>query len=165
MKLETEYDLENEYDVWVTQCTACNHRSARATASSPARFPGLVSEHQWQCMVMEWAELQSPKMPELKLLFAVPNGGHRHKPVAMKLKKEGVKRGVPDLCLPVARHGYHGLFIEMKSAKGRLSVHQQKWADSLHQQDYLVYVCNDAESAIKRIKRYLIDEGPCEFTF
>lgn len=121
------------------------------------------TEHQCQCVVMEWAELQSPRMPELNLLFAVPNGGHRHPAVAKKLKREGVKRGVPDLCLPVARHGYHGLFIEMKAAKGRLSIHQRKWAATLEQQGYLVHVCYDSETAINQIRNYLIEEGPCEF--
>jgi hypothetical protein len=35
-----------------------------------------------------------------------------------KLKAEGVRAGVADLCLPAARRGYHGLYIEMKSEEG-----------------------------------------------
>jgi hypothetical protein len=50
--------------------------------------------------------------------YAVPNGGYRNIYVARKLKAEGVKAGVADLCLPAARRGYHGLYLEMKSEEG-----------------------------------------------
>ena len=50
-------------------------------------------------------------------MFHIPNGGSRNKLEASNLKKQGVKAGVPDLFLPVGRGSYHGLFIELKSAK------------------------------------------------
>ena len=74
-----------------------------------------TSEHEHQKAVIEWAEVKSGQYPELRLLYAIPNGGHRHKAVAAKLKAEGVKPGVPDLCLPVRRGEYSGLYIEMKA--------------------------------------------------
>jgi hypothetical protein len=40
---------------------------------------------------------------QLSLMFAIPNGGLRHKAEANKLKSEGVKAGVPDIMLPIAR--------------------------------------------------------------
>jgi hypothetical protein len=49
----------------------------------------------------------------LKLLYAVPNGGDRNLRVPRKLKAEGVMAGVADLCLPAARRGYHGLYLEI----------------------------------------------------
>ena len=76
------------------------------------------TEHQEQVALIHWAKMRSATLPELGLLFAIPNGGERHLFVAKKLKAEGVKPGTPDLCLPVARGGYHGLFIEMKRMKG-----------------------------------------------
>lgn len=69
-----------------------------------------------QCL-FRWAAFQSGKYPELKLLYHVPNGGSRKKSEAGRFKAEGVKAGVPDLCLPVARGGYHGLYIELKRLK------------------------------------------------
>jgi len=53
-------------------------------------------------------------------------------PTAQKLKKEGVKRGIPDIFLPCARGGSHGLFIEMKARDGKVSeeqagVHKLLW--------------------------------------
>ena len=71
-------------------------------------------EHDEQVTVIEWADTHSKKFPELAWLFAIPNGGHRSKAQAGKLKAEGVRKGVADLCLPVARHGYNALYIEMK---------------------------------------------------
>jgi hypothetical protein len=52
--------------------------------------------------------------PELALLYAVPNGGHRLKGAAAKAKAEGVLEGVPDLVLPVPRYPFHGLYVEVK---------------------------------------------------
>ena len=36
-------------------------------------------------------------------MFRIPNGGSRHPAEAARLKAQGVKAGVPDLCIPVAR--------------------------------------------------------------
>ena len=65
----------------------------------------LASEHQEQAALFRWAWFAQVKHPALALLYAIPNGGHRHKAVAARMKAEGVKAGVPDLCLPVARGG------------------------------------------------------------
>ena len=72
-----------------------------------------------QATLMDWAALMAGRWPELQLLFHVPNGGARGKAEAARMKRQGVKAGVPDLMLPVARGGYHGLFLEMKAALGR----------------------------------------------
>jgi hypothetical protein len=62
------------------------------------------------------------------MLFAIPNGGARHKAIAGKLRAEGVRAGVPDICLPVPRGEYHGLFIELKRPKGgHVSEEQEAW--------------------------------------
>ena len=71
-------------------------------------------EHQEQCALMDWARLSEKRYPELKWLFAVPNGGKRSKAVAGKLKASGVKPGVLDLNLPVRRGLFTSLWIEKK---------------------------------------------------
>lgn len=88
--------------------------------------------------------------------FHVPNGGSRNKAEAANLKRQGVKAGVPDLCVPVARCGYHGLFIEMKAKSGgRVSGHQARWIALLREQGYAAYVCEGADSAIKLLGLYM----------
>lgn len=114
-----------------------------------------MTEHDHQALVIRWAQIQSEDMPELDLLYATPNGGKRHIGVARKLKAEGVCAGVPDLTLPCARQGYHGLYIEMKAEKGTVSKPQKEWIAKLKAEGYRVEVCYGFESAIKVLQDYL----------
>ena len=121
-----------------------------------------MSEHEHQAALFHWAEMEAKKIPELDMLFAVPNGGHRHAAVAAKLKLEGVKSGYPDIGLDVARHGFHGLRIELKkpkcgkSAAGRLSKPQADWLQKLSDQGYMAVCCVGWEAAKETIEGYLI---------
>lgn len=112
-------------------------------------------EHREQVALFVWAEMSSAAHPELKLLFAIPNGGQRHPAVAKKLKAEGVKPGIPDTLLPVARGGYHGLFVEMKAEGGRESKHQKEKRQALTEQGYKSVVCWGFDEARKAIMEYL----------
>jgi len=121
-------------------------------------------ESQEQQALMQWAKLQEGKYPELQLLHAIPNGGKRNVVTATILKKEGVKSGVPDLFLPVARTNYvsyeysevyHGLYIEMKAPKGVVSQNQLWWISKLREQGYKVAVCYGFEQAKRVIEEYL----------
>ncbi len=115
-----------------------------------------TSEHESQCQLMAWAALQARQWPELELLFAIPNGSHRHISVARRLKAEGVKPGVPDLCLPVPNDpGFHGLWIEMKVKPNRPTADQLWWHDRLKAQGYRVEVCYSADEARRVITAYL----------
>ena len=114
------------------------------------------TEAEEQITVISWAKAMEYKHPELALLHHCPNGGSRHRVEAARLKAQGVKAGVPDLFLPVARNGKHGLFIEMKRRRGgRIEPEQKKWIAALLGQGYEVYVCKGADAAIETIKRYL----------
>jgi hypothetical protein len=113
------------------------------------------SEHNEQKTLVEWVAWNTGQHPELSLLYAVPNGGYRMEQTGARLKSEGVKAGVPDLCLPVARQGFHGLFIELKARHGTLKPTQQAWLAALNEQGYLAVVCWGADEAIATIKDYL----------
>lgn len=76
------------------------------------------SEHGQQMAVFQWAAFNRERYPVLRWLYAIPNGGGRSAAQGAALKAEGVKSGVSDLCLPVARGQYHGLYIEMKKEHG-----------------------------------------------
>ena len=117
------------------------------------------SEDDEQKTVMEWAMLMSRQFPELELLHHIPNGGSRHPAEAQKLKAMGVKAGVPDLFLPVARGGAHGLWVEMKRRKGgKLSPDQKAWIEALTAQHYTVIVAHGADEACDAIYQYLEGE-------
>ncbi len=114
-----------------------------------------MNEHKEQKALFDWAALAVGVHPELALMFAIPNGGYRNKVTAARMKAEGVKAGVPDICLPVARNGYHGLWIEMKSAEGRMKKHQRAFCQRLAGHGYRVVVCWSWDAARREIESYL----------
>lgn len=94
-----------------------------------------------------------------KLIYHVPNGGHRHKAVAVKLKEQGVKAGVPDLVLPLARGGYFGLYIEFKATPpfdAAVSSSQDSYIQALTEQGYLAIVCRGHFDAMEQLRAYLM---------
>ena len=116
-------------------------------------------EAEIQIMLFQWAQLSAGKYPELKLLYHCPNGGSRNKIEAARLKAQGVRAGIPDLFLPVARSGYYGLYLELKSAKGRLQDTQKAWLNELSQQGYKTAVCFSFDAARDTIINYLKGES------
>ena len=120
-------------------------------------------EHSNQVALFMWASMPDTLAlyPELVNLFAIPNGGTRDKVSAGKMKAEGVKSGVPDIFLAVARHNCHGLFIELKRDKsinkerGVISDNQTKWIDRLMVNGYGVCVCYSYQEAKQVLIRYL----------
>lgn len=110
-----------------------------------------------QACLFRWAGYQMAAMPELGLLHAIPNGGKRGKAEAARMKAGGVKAGVPDMCLPVSRGTYHGLYIELKRQQGgRVSEAQTWWLDKLRDQGYAAFVCYGWEEAAQVLQDYLM---------
>ena len=95
--------------------------------------------------------------------FAIPNGTflsgtalQRAKQMN-RLKKEGLKNGVPDLCLLF--EGGKSVYIEMKKAKGgTVSKDQKEWLERLRVLGFDAYVCKGAAEAIEVVKKYLKDD-------
>ena len=116
----------------------------------------VPSESDEQICLFEWAAFMQNRIPELRLLFHIPNGGYRNKVTAARMKAEGVKAGVPDLFLPVARDGKHGLFIELKKRKGgKVRDEQFVWGKALVFEGYQFNICRGSDDAIKIICEYL----------
>lgn len=124
------------------------------SSKAPRRKP-IPHEANEQEILFRWARLVRCTYPELDLLYHIPNGGSRNELEAASLKRQGVKAGVPDLCLPVARGMHHGLYIEMKYGKNKTSGQQEKWLDALAKQGYAVAVCYGFEEAQKILIKYL----------
>jgi hypothetical protein len=119
------------------------------------------SEDSHQAALCSWIERVRARYPALKMLFAIPNGGFRHKATAGKLKATGARAGVPDLFLAAPRGGYAGLFIEMKkpattgSRAGVTSPAQREWIRELRAENYRVEIAFGWEQASEFIKDYL----------
>lgn len=116
------------------------------------------TEEQEQAYIFQWCTLMEKQYPELSRLFHIPNGGLRSLPEAVRFKRTGVKKGVPDLFLPVARGGFHGLFIELKRKKGgTVSPEQKQWLADLEAEHYRAVVCHGGEEACEVLYRYLTE--------
>ena len=88
-------------------------------------------------------------------MYHVPNEGKRSKSAGARMKQEGLKPGVPDVCLPVPRGGFHGLYVEMKVGKNKPTDNQREWLAGLKEQGYATAVCYGWEAASKVILKYL----------
>lgn len=113
----------------------------------------LKGEDAEQQALFQYAALQQD--PSWQMMFAIPNGGRRWINTALKMKATGLKAGIPDIFLPVARTPWNGLFIEMKSLKGSVAPNQKVWHQLLREQDYRVAVCKGCDAAIEVITEYL----------
>lgn len=118
-----------------------------------------MTEHEVQKNVIQWCTwMENGKYPELKMLFAVPNGMFTTKASAGKAKAEGLKSGVPDLILPVPANGYIGMAIEMKVGKNKPTENQLWWLKSLAKYGWYCTVCWSYEDAVEALTEYLEGE-------
>lgn len=101
------------------------------------------TEHAEQRAFFAWLMLMKNRQtyPLAHMAYAIPNGGERNPIVAARLKAEGVKSGVPDVCWPVPCGMYAGLYIEMKVKGGNVSENQGIWHKELRSTGYAVGVC------------------------
>lgn len=103
-----------------------------------------------------WVNHHVATIPELAYLFAIPNGGARNPATAAKLKATGTKKGVSDMMLPVARHGHHGLWIELKKPKGGKESQEQKdWGQAMREQGYAYCCCVGWRAAAEALQAWL----------
>lgn len=113
----------------------------------------LVSESSIQCNYLKWLNLKYPDV--FKVTSSFPNGGVREPRYGARLKREGMKKGFPDLGIFYPSSKYHGMFIEFKNEKGRLSVDQKDVIFKLQAKGYNCVVCKSLDDAINETNLYL----------
>ena len=79
----------------------------------------------------------------------------RNKIQGAKLKRMGMRKGIPDLFLAYPRVCYGGLYIEMKTPKGRLSKEQKEYSNILRNIGYKWVLCRSFDEFKKEIEKYL----------
>ena len=114
-----------------------------------------TSEENEQTCLFRWAEFAEVQYEELKLMYHVPNEGKRSRIAGARLKDQGLKSGVPDVCLPTAHGGYIGLYIEMKVKANKPTENQKQWLRKLREQGHLTAVCYSWEEAKQLIEQYI----------
>ena len=112
----------------------------------------LGQESREQIALFQWIRLH----PKLKhIAYHVPNERKTSKISGFILKQLGVLSGVSDVVIPVARGGFHGMYIEMKSTKGRLSDNQKSFLDNMAKEGYMAVCAHGFDSAKQFIEGYL----------
>ncbi len=128
---------------------AMNAKKGKAPSTLPSGVtPRNDPEHEMQCAIVDDFTQNHPDYASL--LHSIPNGaklpyrfnkkGQRYSPEANKLLREGMKPGVPDLHLPVARGGWHSLYVECKVQPNVLSDDQIEMMDRLTREGNLCMV-------------------------
>lgn len=77
-----------------------------------------------------------------------PRQGHENKLM-------GYWKGFPDLFIACPVKGYYGLFIELKTAKGKVSPEQETTIIRLTNSGYKAIICRSPEEAIIEINKYM----------
>jgi hypothetical protein len=116
---------------------------------------GQQIEHTEQSKFITFCRVHGGLLGEI---FAIPNGAHVSKREAAKLKREGVRSGPSDLCLPIRSHdrSYPILWIEFKrpDGKGVISNDQAEFMENRRLQGHQAVVVLSAVEAIILIMWY-----------
>lgn len=120
----------------------------------PNKFKVFASESEMQCAFFAHLKLALPKIHPYA--FSIPNGGYRNKREAARLKREGLKSGVPDVFIAYPSGTYHGLFIEFKRMKSsKVSDSQKEYLKLLSDNGYFCCICTCSIEAINITKSYI----------
>lgn len=149
-------------------------------AMTPEQIAKAGTEHAHQCALFAAIALAHPlngPWHPLHLLHAIHNKGHGDAIRGAKAKAEGVKAGVPDLCLPIAiscpnaadqakggfaMFHFHGAYVELKipahltHKNYGCSDDQVKWLLMLRQQGYYTNVAFGWEHALGLLGAYVM---------
>lgn len=124
----------------------------KAKTKSPPRH----LEHKAQVEVFKWADTNMQRYPDLKWLNPSLTGMYMQNPLqAYRAKAAGLKKGYPDLFLPVRKGKYIGLFIELKIKGNHPTVEQKEWLEHLKTQGNRTCVGYGSEETIKMLEEYL----------
>lgn len=108
-------------------------------------------ESRLQQACIKWVRYQYPDL----IVYAIPNGGKRNAVTGAILKAEGVLAGVADLFVAKAIPHHHGLYIEMKTAKGRQADSQRAFQQAVTREGYRYELCRSFEQFVAIIRTYL----------
>lgn len=116
----------------------------------------IASEHDLQVAVIAACDALAATDDRYSMIHAIPNGGARSKGEGGKLKAEGVRKGIPDLFLPVPSGMYHGMYIELKWKGNKPKRDQLEWIRRLRALGYhCVVIWDNVQDVMNAIADYL----------
>lgn len=117
--------------------------------------PVMGKEDEHQTALTNWARMMRTQYPALTLYHHIPNGGLRDKRTAARLIGQGVHSGVPDVFVPAARGGYHGIYVELKTGANSPTPNQNEFMSGAIREGYYCCVCYGWPCAAAVIEDYL----------
>lgn len=98
------------------------------------------------------------KIPLIKeCLMHLPNEGKRTNKYGHHLKQMGMMPGASDIFIALARHGYHGAWIEIKSEDGKLTKAQDKFLKIMNKNGFYTHICRSIKDGIDIITWYCLE--------
>lgn len=113
------------------------------------------SESQIQQECVEWFKQKYPQLWNEGMLFHIANEGIRLGGMGSRVKREGVVKGVADLCLCIPMHGYGALYIEMKRKGTYQKPEQKAWQAATERHGNKYVVCRSKQEFAVEVTRYL----------
>lgn len=110
-------------------------------------------EENTQMACVKWFAYQYPQY--YPYLHHSPNGGKRNVREGARFKAMGVKAGFPDIAIYLFSEECRGLFIEMKTGKGRQTESQKEWQRMLVGQGCRYEVCRSFEEFKTAVESYI----------
>jgi VRR-NUC domain-containing protein len=116
----------------------------------------LLASEDSECIALtEAIDYMYPAISDL--FYHIANGGGRSKREGKKLKQMGVRRGIPDYFLSLARGIYHGCYIEVKRKEDwKITKEQIDKITKLRAQGYYVDVAEGCDEALWIVRNYMI---------
>ena len=129
--------------------TIGNLTGAVTTASVTAR--SIKTEYDLQLAAFAEFDRLALAYPEYNLIYAVPNGQYR----PGQRMEAGLKSGVPDISWDWPSAGYHGMRIELKIGRNKLSADQESMIARLREAGYyVVAIWDDLQEIINQTEAY-----------
>ena len=114
-----------------------------------------MAEQREQQAVFAWINAHIQDYPELVTAYHIPNEGKRSRVGGANQVRQGLRRGMPDICLPAARMGWNSLYIELKAGRNTTTKDQEGMIMRLRQYKNLALVAREAAEACDLIMEYL----------
>ena len=114
-----------------------------------------MTESDIQQSCLKWFAVQYPVFAQEGMLFHIPNEGIRLGGMGKRMKREGIVKGVADLCLCIPRGRYHALYIEMKKPGSYQRPEQKEWQKNCEKYGNRYVVCKSLDQCRDEVKNYL----------
>jgi hypothetical protein len=111
------------------------------------------NESKLQANIVRWFSLAYPKYE--RMLFAIENKRRATPIQGARLKQQGIKAGVPDLCLALPTQNSGALYIELKFGKNKQTAEQKEFEIACNKFGNCYELIYTFDDAVRLITSYI----------